>query len=177
MAKKNDLKFMEQYLELAAGIVERAIKDYIQDGWWLNNHPIPTATSGNEFCVYNGRMNSFNDAKNWFHDPKGFVQEIFGGNDEAIQFLIENCERSIKIGKETFAITKKGENLDSFHNDDLFIILEAYQTNPKLLDPYFRDGYLKVKTVDKKILYQFILPLVNHARAAIGLGKIENLCD
>ena len=124
-----ELQFIEQYLELAAGIVERAIKDYIQEGWWINNHPAPETNIGKYACQYINKLNTYCEAKNWMNDKTGFIQEIFNGNDVAVKYLADECEKVIHIGpKVQVEVTdKKGNKI------------------------------IKEKNVDKIILYKYIL--------------------
>lgn len=150
------LEYMEQYLELAAGIVERAIKDYIQEGWWINNHPAPETHTGKYACEYINKFNIYCEAKNWMNNKTGFVQEIFNGNDVAVKYLADECEKVTHIGPKVLV-----EVIDK-------------KTGQVKVD---KDGnkVTKEKNVDKIILYKYILPLVNSARIAIGLEKINKI--
>lgn len=153
-----EIKLMEQYLELAAGIVERAVKDLIQNGWWVKNHPTPTSKTGEYYCKYEKKLSIYNEAKSWMNDKYGFIQEIFNGNSVATEWLANECEKVTLIGPKVLV-----EVIDK-------------KTGQVKVD---KDGnkVTKEKKVDKIVLYKYILPIVNSARMAIGLEDKKNKLD
>lgn len=159
-----NLEFFENYLELAAGIVERTIKDYIQYGWWLNNNPEPTETQGAYFCKYNNAVRELADAKAFLDDKTGLLQEIYSCNQAAIDYIVEACEY----------VASKGEYDTDKNGDIIFLPVVNKKTGEVKRDASGNIVKAPVK-IDKKVLYKYILPIVNDSRVAIGLDKVEKL--
>ena len=65
-------------LELASGVVERAVKDFVQCGWKLKHTPEPEIKKGTKYCKYQETKRDFGTAKSFLEDPVGLIQEIFG---------------------------------------------------------------------------------------------------
>lgn len=150
-----NLDYIENYMELASGIVEQAVKDYVQNGWWLKNHPVPKDNHGTYFCDYHKAEVEFHDAKKFLENPVGFIQEIFNADDCVIQSIIEEAEKATNVGPTMWVekiVTKKKKNGE---------IVEEKKV-------------VEVKTT-KVTLYSRIKPIVDNFRTKLGLDHIEKL--
>lgn len=95
--KKYDKDLDKEYLELAAAIVERSIKDYVHAGWWLNNHDKPEVAKGKKWSFYQGQVRLLAESRNFFDSD--WIHMLMMGEEGSIQYLKDWCEVLIKEGK------------------------------------------------------------------------------
>ena len=91
----------DNYLELALGIVERSIADYILGSWWLNNNPERTDFTKKQaekwranYCHY---IKEVNTSRIFFESQR--FELIVNNNPDIKGYLYENMDKVAKIGK------------------------------------------------------------------------------
>jgi len=143
------------YLELASAIVERAVKDYVQCGWRIKNIPEPQEKRGIKYCKYQAIKRDFDTAKYFLEDPVGLIQEIFGGDDQTIEFIKDSCRW---LADKGIYDTKK--------NGEVITITKKKKTGEVITEP------VKVTTL---LLNKYILALVYMYRDKLGLDALVEL--